>query len=98
MRFGVRFSVARTLRVPPAARCARHVIGEIDGRSCRHPPEAPPFLTMRDVSLNPIRPLATGLTWLDDPAIAPSLVTLTAGAMHVVVAPEVGGALAAYYE
>ena len=50
---------------------------------------------MRDVSLNPIRPLVTEinrLTWLDDPAIAKSLVTLTAGAMHVVVAPEVGGA------
>ncbi|MCX4151172.1 MULTISPECIES: aldose 1-epimerase [Paraburkholderia] len=59
---------------------------------------------MRDVSLNPIRPFVTevteltGLTWLDDPAIAKSLVTLTEGAMHVVVAPEVGGALAAYCE
>ena len=82
----------------PVARCARHVIGDIDARSCRRPPEPPPFLTMRDVSLNPVRPFATELTWLDDPVIAPALVTLAAGAMRVVIAPEVGGALAAYYE
>jgi aldose 1-epimerase len=82
----------------PVARCARHVIGDIDARSCRRPPEPPPFLTMRDVSLNPVRPFATELTWLDDPVIAPALVTLVAGAMRVVIAPEVGGALAAYYE
>ena len=53
---------------------------------------------MRDVSLNPIRPAATELTWLDDPAIAATLVTLAAGALRVVIAPEVGGALAAFYE
>lgn len=52
---------------------------------------------MRDVSLNPVRPFGhelTELTWLDDPAIAPTLVTLTSGATRVVVAPEIGGALA----
>lgn len=53
---------------------------------------------MRDVSLTPIQPLASELTWLDDPAIAPTLVTLTADAMRLVIAPEVGGALAAYYQ
>jgi aldose 1-epimerase len=56
---------------------------------------------MRDVSLNPVRPFGhelTELTWLEDPAIAPTLVTLTSDATRVVVAPEIGGALAAYYE
>lgn len=68
---------------------------------------------MRDVSLNPTRTIEsrtaespaaaaiaarTELAWLDDPAIAPTLVTLSAGALRVVVAPELGGALAAFYE
>jgi aldose 1-epimerase len=84
---------------PPAARCARHVTGDNDARFCRHPPEALPLLTMRDdVSLNPIRPLSTELAWLDDPALAASLVTLTAGTLRAVIAPTVGGALAAFYE
>ena len=58
---------------------------------------------MRDVSLNPIRPFAAAaapdeLVWLDDPAIASTLVTLHAGALRAVLAPAVGGALAAFYE
>ncbi|WP_051980641.1 MULTISPECIES: aldose 1-epimerase [Burkholderiaceae] len=58
---------------------------------------------MRDVSLNSNRPLATAaapneLAWLDDPAIAPTLVTLQAGSLRAVLAPKVGGALAAFYE
>ena len=53
---------------------------------------------MRDVSLNSIRPLATGLMWLDDPAVVATVVTLSAGALRAVIAPEVGGALAAFYE
>jgi len=53
---------------------------------------------MRDVSLNSIRPSATGLLWLDDPAVVATVVTLSAGALRVVIAPEVGGALAAFYE
>ncbi|MGF6769513.1 aldose 1-epimerase [Paraburkholderia sp. GAS199] len=53
---------------------------------------------MRDVSLTTPPSLAADLAWLDDPAIAPTLVTLSAGAMRVVLAPDVGGALAAYYE
>src|ERR1700758_1748455 len=61
---------------------------------------------MRDVSLNPVRPpkaqpvtqAAAQLAWLDDPAIAAGLVTLSAGALRAVLAPEVGGALAAFYE
>ena len=36
--------------------------------------------------------------WLDDPAIVATVVTLSAGALRVVIAPEVGGALAAFYE
>jgi aldose 1-epimerase len=36
---------------------------------------------MRDVSLNSIRPLATGLMWLDDPAVVATVVTLSAGAL-----------------
>ncbi|MFM0740094.1 aldose 1-epimerase [Paraburkholderia xenovorans] len=51
-----------------------------------------------DVSLNPLRPPVGELAWLDAPAIAPTLVTLRSGAMRVVLAPEIGGALAAYYE
>ncbi|WP_244195982.1 aldose 1-epimerase [Paraburkholderia susongensis] len=42
--------------------------------------------------------LAAQLSWLDDPVIAARLVTLTAGALRVVIAPDVGGALAAFYE
>ncbi|WP_233799674.1 aldose 1-epimerase [Paraburkholderia sp. HP33-1] len=61
---------------------------------------------MRDASLNPVRPReaqpathsATQLPWLDDPAIAARLVTLSAGALRAVLAPDVGGALAAFYE
>ncbi|NYH18007.1 aldose 1-epimerase [Paraburkholderia bryophila] len=58
---------------------------------------------MRDVSLNSNRPLATAaalneLVWLDDPAIAPTLVMLQAGSLRAVLAPAVGGALAAFYE
>ncbi|HZZ12643.1 MAG TPA: aldose 1-epimerase [Paraburkholderia sp.] len=53
---------------------------------------------MPDVSLNPLRPSAAMLTWLDDPVVAPTLVTLTAGTTRVVIAPEVGGALAAFYD
>jgi aldose 1-epimerase len=53
---------------------------------------------MRDVSLNSTRPAVTELTWLDDPAIAARLVTLQAGTLRAVVAPDVGGALAAFYE
>jgi aldose 1-epimerase len=51
-----------------------------------------------EVSPNPIRPAATDLSWLDDPVIAPTLVTLSHGAVRVVIAPLIGGALAAYYE
>jgi aldose 1-epimerase len=53
---------------------------------------------MRDAFLNKPRPLETGLVWLDDPAIASAVVTLSAGSLRVVIAPEVGGALAAFYE
>ena len=53
---------------------------------------------MRDVSLNPLRLPAAGLAWLDDPAIEPTLVTLTSGTTRVVIAPEIGGALAAFYD
>ncbi|WP_429551695.1 aldose 1-epimerase [Paraburkholderia sp. MM5477-R1] len=61
---------------------------------------------MRDVSLNPARPReahdvtrsATRRSWLDDPVIAARLVTLSAGALRAVLAPDVGGALAAFYE
>ncbi|WP_144143987.1 aldose 1-epimerase [Paraburkholderia sp. BCC1884] len=53
---------------------------------------------MRDVSLNSLPPLADELTWLDDPAIVATVVTLSAGALRAVIAPEVGGALAAFYE
>jgi aldose 1-epimerase len=61
---------------------------------------------MRDVSLNPVRPRnaqpvtqsTAQLAWLDDPAIATRLVTLSAGALRAVLAPDVGGALAAFYE
>jgi aldose 1-epimerase len=98
MRFGVRFSVARTPTGPSAARCARHAKGDTDAHICRHPPEATPLLTMRDVSLSSIQPIATDLAWLDDPVIAAGLVTLKAGALRAVLAPEVGGALAAFYE
>ncbi|MFM0645311.1 aldose 1-epimerase [Paraburkholderia bryophila] len=38
------------------------------------------------------------LAWLDDPAIVPTLVTLQAGSLRAVLAPKVGGALAAFYE
>ncbi|WGS51896.1 aldose 1-epimerase [Paraburkholderia sp. D15] len=57
---------------------------------------------MRDVSPNSLQPRPItahdDLVWLDDPVIAASLVTLRAGALRVVLAPEVGGALAAFYE
>jgi aldose 1-epimerase len=52
------------------------------------------MLNMRDVSLKPIRPPATEAFQLDDPA----LIALASGAMRVLVAPHVGGAIAAYYE
>jgi aldose 1-epimerase len=94
----VRFSVARTITGSPAARCARHVNGDTDARTCRHPPEAWPLLTMRDVSLNSIQAVASELSWLDDPALADRLVTLVAGPLRAVLAPEIGGALAAFYE
>ncbi|MBB5427519.1 hypothetical protein HDG40_005698 [Paraburkholderia sp. JPY158] len=59
---------------------------------------------MRDVSLNPARPreadtvtrAAAPLSWLDDPANAARLVTLSAGALRAVLAPDIGGALAAF--
>jgi aldose 1-epimerase len=53
---------------------------------------------MRQASLNSIQSIATELAWLDDPAIARGLVTLKAGALRAVLAPELGGALAAFYE
>lgn len=53
---------------------------------------------MREVSLNTIGKPAADLGWLDDPAIAPTLVTLKSGSLRVVIAPQIGGALAAYYE
>lgn len=53
---------------------------------------------MPDVSANPKLPAATELAWLDDPSIAPQLVTLTAGTLRLVIAPAIGGALAAFYE
>ncbi|APA87050.2 aldose 1-epimerase [Paraburkholderia sprentiae WSM5005] len=61
---------------------------------------------MRDVSRSPARPpaaqpatrSAAQLAWLDDPEIAARLVTLSAGALRAVLAPELGGALAAFYE
>ncbi len=56
------------------------------------------FLTMPDVSVNPKPPAATELAWLDDPSIAPQLVSLTAGPLRLVIAPAIGGALAAFYE
>jgi aldose 1-epimerase len=49
---------------------------------------------MRDVSLNPIRPAATEAFQLDDPA----LIALASGTMRLLVAPHVGGSIAAYYE
>ncbi|WP_345812522.1 aldose 1-epimerase [Paraburkholderia sp. PREW-6R] len=57
-----------------------------------------------DVSSHSTPPLAEAhiehpdLAWLDDPAIAATLVTLTAGPLRLVTAPEIGGALAAFYE
>ena len=53
---------------------------------------------MPDVSANPKLPAATELAWLDDPSIAPQLVRLTAGTLRLVIAPAIGGALAAFYE
>jgi hypothetical protein len=41
---------------------------------------------------------APQLACLDDPAIAARLVTLSAGALRAVLAPDIGGALAAFYE
>ena len=49
---------------------------------------------MRDVSLNPIRPAAAEAFQLDDPA----LIALASGTMRLLVAPHVGGSIAAYYE
>lgn len=49
---------------------------------------------MREVSLNPIRLAATDALSLDDP----DLIVLSSGNMRVVVAPHVGGSIAAYYE
>ncbi|CAH2773032.1 MAG: Galactose mutarotase and related enzymes [uncultured Paraburkholderia sp.] len=75
--------------------------GDNDARSCRHLFEALPFLTMPDASLNSNPSAATRhaeVAWLDDARIAPTLVTLSAGGLRLVVAPEVGGALAAFYE
>jgi aldose 1-epimerase len=60
----------------------------------RVPPTALPILTMRDVSLNPIRPATTEAFQLDDPA----LIALASGTMRLLVAPHVGGSIAAYYE
>jgi aldose 1-epimerase len=60
----------------------------------RIPPEALPIFTMRDVSLNPIRLPAAEALALDDP----ELIGLASGTMRVLVAPHVGGSLAAYYE
>jgi len=57
-------------------------------------PEALIIFTMRDVSLNPVRPSAADAFSLDDP----NLIALASGAMRVLVAPHVGGAIAAYYE
>ncbi|MGF6815924.1 hypothetical protein OKW33_002730 [Paraburkholderia atlantica] len=39
---------------------------------------------------------AAPLSWLDDPANAARLVTLSAGALRAVLAPDIGGALAAF--
>ena len=60
----------------------------------RVPPTALLILTMRDVSLNPIRPATTEPFQLDDPA----LIALASGTMRLLVAPHVGGSIAAYYE
>ncbi|HEY1996776.1 aldose 1-epimerase [Paraburkholderia sp.] len=49
---------------------------------------------MRDVSLNPVRLAAADALALDDPA----LIALSSGNMRVLVAPHVGGSIAAYYE
>jgi aldose 1-epimerase len=53
---------------------------------------------MSDASPNTTPPVAAELTWLDDASIAPQLVTLAAGTLRLVIAPGIGGALAAFYE
>jgi aldose 1-epimerase len=63
-------------------------------KSCRHSSEAFSLLTMRDASLNPIQSSAADGLSLDDPA----LIALASGSMRLLVAPHVGGSIAAYYE
>ncbi|MCC8393462.1 aldose 1-epimerase [Paraburkholderia sp. MMS20-SJTR3] len=64
---------------------------------------------MRDVSVHPTQPPAPDaphavaqagwqLSWLDDPAIVARTIAVSAGPLRAVLAPDVGGALAAFYE
>ena len=87
IRFSVRFSGA-DFQSAPAAPDAQHVTGDDQGASTAFD------ITMRNVSLNPVRPDASNDAWLDDP----SLIALRSGRAELRVAPQVGGSIAAYYE
>src|SRR5258708_8017644 len=85
----MRFSISRALRGAPAARDARSVTGGDEGV------RGLSVSTMRNVSLNPARqPRASG----GDGRADPGLVALRTGSTELLVAPRVGGSIAAYYE